>query len=75
MCALRDYHGRHTAAAGSGCHVGAHLLEITGIEFVGEEIDLFAEGSILLDTLLHGIDGMQGRGMITVETLADGLQW
>ena len=53
----------------------ANSSKLAGFEFLAKELDMLAHRGIVLEVTLHGVDGMQGRGVVAVEAFSDGLQW
>jgi hypothetical protein len=48
--------------------------DLSFFQTLGQKLDVFLKGTIFLDALFHGLQGIQGRCMISVETPADGLK-
>lgn len=48
--------------------------DLSFFQTLGQKLDVFLKGTFFLDALFHSLQGIQGRCMISVETLADGLK-
>ena len=53
---------------------GEQELKFTGLQLLPEKSDLFLNRAVLFQPAFDTVDGVQGRGVITVKRFPDGLQ-